>query len=119
MANGIERKLKPSIQYGDAYTPSFRRERKTVFGGIGIQHNNTVDNFMRIRYYKRTVCILCGDTILHNQYNNNKLFSRIAHIECVKRNGKGKKRSRMNSHILIRDTQRIINGKRITTWRKV
>lgn len=75
----------------------------------------SLHKFFISRYYLHTTCILCGDTIVHNQYNNNKLFNRIAHLECVK----GKNKGRMNNHILIRDTQRINNGKRITTWREI
>ena len=71
----------------------------------------SLHRFLITRYYIRTVCILCGDTILHNQYNNNKLFSRTAHVECVRQHRKGRKRSRMNDYVVIEVGVR--NGKRM------
>ena len=42
-------------------------------------------------YYKRpewelkTKCIVCGELIIHNQYQKIYRFNRIAHLGCTKR----------------------------------
>ena len=64
-----------------------------------------------MRYYKLHSCIICGESMIYNQYRKNRLFSRIAHIDCVK----GGNHGRMNDRVMIKT----IMVNKIQGWKKV
>lgn len=71
----------------------------------------SVHRFFIKRYYLRTICIICNEEIIHNQYKP-KTFNRIAHVECAQ--GKTN-HGRMNDTVMIKTA--MVNKKQ--GWKRI